>query len=196
MPLPFNFALEYAIRRVQVIQDGLKLNGTHQLLVHADGVNVLGGSVHNVKGKVEALIVTSKEIGLDVITDKSKSMVMHRNQNAGRSHRMKINNSFGRVEEFKYLATNITDQNCIEEKLRADLSHGMLAVIRCRIFCIPVRYTKKLKIKINRIKTLPVFLYGCETWSFRLKEERRLWVFENWMLRRIFWRPRTPPGHP
>ena len=50
-PLLFNFALEYAIRRVQVIQDGLKLNGTHQLLVYADG-SMLGGSVHTVQENV------------------------------------------------------------------------------------------------------------------------------------------------
>ena len=50
-PLLFNFALQYAIRRVQVIQDGLKLNGTHQFLVYADGVNVLGGSVRTVGEK-------------------------------------------------------------------------------------------------------------------------------------------------
>ena len=48
-PLLFNFALEYAIRRVQVNQDGLKLNGTHQLLAYADDVNMLGRSVHTVK---------------------------------------------------------------------------------------------------------------------------------------------------
>ena len=47
--LLFNFALEYAIKRVQVNQDGLTLNGTHQLLAYADDVNMLGESVHTVK---------------------------------------------------------------------------------------------------------------------------------------------------
>ena len=52
-PLLFNFALEYAIKRVQVNQDGLKLNGTHQILAYADDVNILGGSVHTVKKNAE-----------------------------------------------------------------------------------------------------------------------------------------------
>jgi len=63
-PLLFKFALEYTIGRVQVNQDGLKLNGTHQLLIYADDVNILGESVHTVKENAEALIVASKEIGL------------------------------------------------------------------------------------------------------------------------------------
>ena len=63
-PLLFDFALEYAIKRVQVNQDGLKLNGTHQLLAYADDVNILGGSVHTVKKNVEALVAATKEIEL------------------------------------------------------------------------------------------------------------------------------------
>ena len=59
-PLLFNFALEYAIRRVQVNQDGLKLNGTHQLLVYEDDVNILGGNLHTIKEKVEAFVLASK----------------------------------------------------------------------------------------------------------------------------------------
>ena len=63
-PLLCNFALEYSIRKVQINQDGLKLNGTHQLLAHADYVNILAGSVHTVKKNAEALVATTKEIGL------------------------------------------------------------------------------------------------------------------------------------
>jgi len=51
--LLFNFALDYAIRRVQVNQDELKLNGTHQFLVYADGVYILGGSVRTIKENAE-----------------------------------------------------------------------------------------------------------------------------------------------
>ena len=59
-PLLFSFAFECAIRRIQVNQDGLKIDGTHQLLVYADDVHILGGSVHAVMENAEALIVASK----------------------------------------------------------------------------------------------------------------------------------------
>jgi len=75
-PLLFNFALEYAIRRVQVNQDGLNLNCTHQLLVYADDANMLGGNVHTAKENAETLKVASREFGLEVNADKTKYMVM------------------------------------------------------------------------------------------------------------------------
>jgi hypothetical protein len=61
--LPHLFALEYAIKSVQVNQDGLKLNGTHQVLAYADDVDILGGSVHTVRENAESLVVATKEIG-------------------------------------------------------------------------------------------------------------------------------------
>jgi hypothetical protein len=75
-PLLFKFAVEYAIRRIQVNQDGLKLNGTHQLLVYADDVNVLGISVQTIKKNAETLVVASKGNGLEVNADRTKYMVM------------------------------------------------------------------------------------------------------------------------
>jgi hypothetical protein len=68
-PLLFNFALGYAIRRVQKNQDDFKLNGTHQLLFYADDVNILGGSVHTTQKNTEVLVVASKEIGLEINAD-------------------------------------------------------------------------------------------------------------------------------
>jgi len=102
--LLFNFSLEYAIRRFQINQDGLKLNGTHQLLVYADDVNILGGSAHTLKKNAEALVFVSKEIRLEVNPDKTKETIMSRDQNSGRNHNVKIDSrSFERLEEFKYL---------------------------------------------------------------------------------------------
>jgi len=75
-------------------------------LVYAVGVNILGGSVHTIKEKAKALVVPSRETGLEINGDKTKYMVMSRDQNAGRSH----NNSFERMEEFKYLGTTLTNQ--------------------------------------------------------------------------------------
>ena len=62
----FNFALEYAIKRVQVNQDGLKQNGSHHLLAYADDVNILGGSIRTLKENAEALVAATREIGLEV----------------------------------------------------------------------------------------------------------------------------------
>jgi hypothetical protein len=61
----------------------------------------------------------------------------------------------------------------------------MLAVIRCRILCLPFYYPKNVKIKINRTIILPVVLYGCETWSLTWREQHRLNVFQKRVPRRI-----------
>jgi len=143
-PLLFNFALEYVISRVQVSQDGLKLNGTHQLLVYADDVNILGGTVHTIKENAEALVVSCKEIRVVTNADKTKYMVRSRDQNAGRSHSMKIDNcSFERVEDFKYLGVTLTNQNSLQQEIKNGLkSWNACYIIRCRIFYLPVSYPK------------------------------------------------------
>ena len=113
---------------------------------------------------MEALVVATEEIGLEINADKSKYMVMSRDRNAGRGHSVKIDNSsIQRVEELKYLGTTLTDQNSIQEEIKS-----------------------RLKLDRYRTKILPVVFYGCETWSLTLREERRLRVFANRVLRRVF----------
>jgi hypothetical protein len=67
----FNFSLEYDTRKVPENQVGLKLNGTHKLLVYSDIVNLLGDNVDTIKKNTETLIDDSKELGLEFNIGKS-----------------------------------------------------------------------------------------------------------------------------
>jgi len=89
----FNFVVQHAIRRVQVNQDCLKLNGTHRLLVYADDTNKKDRSVYTIKKNAGALVVASKKTGLEINADKTKYMVTSQDRNAGCSHNIKIDNS-------------------------------------------------------------------------------------------------------
>jgi hypothetical protein len=75
--------LEYSIRRVQENQEGLKLNGTHQLLAYAEDVNILEANIDTIQKNTEALLDTSKEVGLEVNPEKTKYMLMSRCKKAG-----------------------------------------------------------------------------------------------------------------
>jgi hypothetical protein len=115
-PLLFNFALEYAIRRVQENREGLKLNGTHQLLAYANDVNEVGENTDTVKEYTKALSDAGKVVGLEVYPEKTKYMLMSRSETTGQGHSIKIaNRSFEDVVKIKYLGTIQIDQNCMHE---------------------------------------------------------------------------------
>jgi len=96
------------------------------------------------------------------------------------------NSTFESVEEFKYLGTTLTNKNSIAEEIKSRLRLGNASYHSVQNLLSSNVLYKNLKIKIYRTIMLPVVLCGCETWSLTLQEERKLRVFENMMLRRIF----------
>jgi hypothetical protein len=114
------------------------------------------------------------------------NLVMARDQDAGRSHSLKIDySSFERVEEFKYLGTTVTNQNSIQEEVKGRLKSGNACHNSAPNLLSSSLLSKKLKIKIYRATILPAVLYDCVTWLLTLRKERGLKVFENRVLRRI-----------
>jgi hypothetical protein len=111
----------------------------------------------SVKENAEALVVATKEIGLEVNADKTKYMVMSGDRNAGRGHSVKIDNSsIERVEEFIYLGTMLTDQNYIQEELKGRLKLGNACYHSVQNLLSSRLLSKNLKIKIDRTIILPV----------------------------------------
>jgi hypothetical protein len=144
-------------------------------LAYADDMNLLGDNIVN----TETLINASNEIGLEINVEKTKYMLLSRHLIVGQNRDIKIaKRLFENVSQFRYLGTTVTNQNLIQGVIKRRLNSGIPLSSRL--------LSKNVKIGIYKTIILPVVLCGCETWSLTLKEEHRLRVFENSVLRRIF----------
>jgi hypothetical protein len=100
---------------------GPKLNGTHQLLAYADVVNLLGDNIETIKKDIKTLTDASKEVGLEINLEKTKSMLLSRHQKVGQNRDIKIaNRSFENVSQFIIQGTTVTNRNMIRRKLKGD----------------------------------------------------------------------------
>ena len=121
VPLLFNFALEYAIRRVQEKIIGMELTRKHHHLVYADDVNMLGENLQTVRENSKIFLKASKDIGLEVNSEKTKYMITSRHKNEIQKQNIIIGNlSFENVEKFRYLGVTVTSSNTCAKRLNSE----------------------------------------------------------------------------
>ena len=114
-------------------------------------------------------------------------MITSHHQNIIQNQNTVIENlSFENVQKFKYLGVTVTNTNDIREEINCRINMGNACYYSFEKILLSHLLSKKMKVNTYKTIVLPVVLYGCDTWSLMLREEHRLRVFENKVLRKIF----------
>jgi Reverse transcriptase (RNA-dependent DNA polymerase). len=153
-PLLFNFTLEYAVKKVQEINLGLDMNGTHQVLAYADDVNLIGDDIR-IERNADVLLNACNDIGLAVKTGKTKYMEVgrHRDMTAN-EHSVVGSNSYENVKIFITFRLFINISKFYQlVNLRKEIHVIIQSKHVSRIL------SKNLKMKIRKTVILPVQLY-------------------------------------
>jgi hypothetical protein len=133
----------------------LELKGTHQLLLYADDANMLCENINAIKKNTEALSEVDRKVSLEVNTEKTKYMIIHRHQSAGQNYN--LHKFFESVAKLKCFGTTVTNQKCIYEENKIRLKSKNAS---CHSVQSAPLLSKNLKIKIQKPAPYLMFFMG------------------------------------
>jgi hypothetical protein len=115
-------------------------------------VNLLRDNIDTINGNTETLIDATKEVAIEVNVEKTKYMLVSRDQNADQNRDIKIENrSFENASQFMHLRTIVANQNLIQEEIKWRLNSGNTCYIRSRTFCLLVCCRKMYRLEYTRL---------------------------------------------
>ena len=136
----------------------MELNGIHQLLVYADDVNMLRENPQTIRENTGILLEAYKEIGLEVNPEKTKYMIMSRDQNIVQNGNIKIGNlSFEVMEKFRYRGATVTNINDTRKEIKRRINMGNACYYSVEKLLSSSLLSKYVKVRIYKTVILPVF---------------------------------------
>ena len=142
---------------IQENRMGLDINGKLYMLVYADDVNMLGENLQTIRENTEIFIKASKDIGLEVNSEKTKYMITSHQQNTLQNQNIVIENlSFEKVEKSKYLGVMVTNTNDIHKEIKCRINIGDACYYSIEKILSSRLISKKLKVNTYKTIILPV----------------------------------------
>lgn len=185
-PTLFNIAIEGALQKIKNLKRGVKLGIDLNILAFADDVVILSERMGDLSMLAEIFIEECRTVGLELNEEKTKIINFGRNAN-NRNVEVKIANySIGCTDSFKYLGVTVNSSNLEDVEIQTKLVNANKCFGACHTLLSSRLLSKCTKIRIYKTIIQPVLMYGSETWILTKRNESRLIVFENKVLRKIF----------
>jgi len=183
-PILFNLALEKVIRSLPARQN-MEILEQNTILAYADDIVIIGSSRIDVETRTADLIKAAEPIGLKVNQEKTKYLVVSREERA-LDDMLVDGYVFQQVTDFKYLGTNINNRNNMHNEIKLRIASGNKGYYALAKLFKSKLLSRKSKEYLYSSFLRPVLTYGCETWSVTKGDEEKLNIFERKVLRRIY----------